>query len=84
METAGMHKGWMLIRWQGVPQTRASGDGLIRDFRVLKVDGLSSVLPPEAMGVTHEQRARDRERRQAEWRIRIAEGNEADPPPDRE
>jgi hypothetical protein len=77
MDTAGMHKGWMMVRWQGIPKTRTNGDGLVRDFRVVKVSDLPSLLPSEAMGITAAQRQDEREQRQSEWRLRIADGTGA-------
>jgi hypothetical protein len=74
IETGGMHRGWLMFRWQGVPKTRTSGDGLVRKFQLAKASDLSSFLPEAGMDVTSEQRTRQRLERQIEWRTRIAEG----------
>jgi hypothetical protein len=77
VDTAGMHQGWVAIRWQGVPRTRLSSEGLLREVRVVKVPDLQSMLPAAARGVTAEQRKLKVQQRISEWRLRIARGNSA-------
>jgi hypothetical protein len=74
IDTAGMHQGWIAIRWQGVPRTRTTVDGLLREVRVVKISDLASNLSPEARGVTPEQRRREFRQRTDEWRLRTAGG----------
>jgi hypothetical protein len=74
IDPAGMHQGWVAIRWQGVPPTRTNSDGLLRDLRVVKISDLPSILPAEARGVMPEQRRREFEERTDEWRLRISAG----------
>lgn len=47
LDTAGLHDGYILLRWQQLP-TGATGDGLLRDFKVVSLDRKTLVgLPPE-------------------------------------
>jgi hypothetical protein len=74
IDTAGMHQGWVAIRWQDVPWTRTNSDGLLREVRIVKVGDLASLLPAAARGVTPEQRRREVQQRTDEWRLRLATG----------
>jgi hypothetical protein len=74
IDTAGMHQGWVAIRWQDVPRTRTSSDGLLRDVRVVKSSDLVSLLPAAARGMTSEQRKREVKQRTDDWRLRLATG----------
>ena len=58
LETGGMRRGFLAMRWQGVPTTRTSNEGLVRDLRKVKVSELPKIIPAEAMGVTSAQRKR--------------------------
>ncbi|MDB6063378.1 MAG: hypothetical protein JWM78_3481 [Verrucomicrobiaceae bacterium] len=44
IDSVGLHEGWFLLRWQGLPNG-TSGDGLIRDCRAVKVADLEQYLP---------------------------------------
>ena len=44
IDTCGLHEGWMLTRWQGVP-TDAAIDRLIREVRLVKLDAIPSHIP---------------------------------------
>lgn len=52
LDTTGLHEGFGIIRWQNVPPD-ATGDGLLRDFRVValtdiaNMPGLARVTPKE-------------------------------------
>jgi hypothetical protein len=72
IDTAGMHQGWIAVRWQGVPRTRKNSDGLLREARLVKVTELASILPAEARGVTADQRREEQKQRADEWRLRTA------------
>jgi hypothetical protein len=74
IDTAGMHQGWIAVRWQGVPRTRANSDGLLREVRVVKAADLTSHLPPAACGITPVQRKLQLQQRADEWRLRTTEG----------
>lgn len=74
IDTAGWRRGWLQLRWQGVPATRTSGDGLIREVKLVKRSELASILPPAAVGITPEQRRAMLTERAEEWRLRIATG----------
>lgn len=44
IDTCGLHEGWMLTRWQGVPAD-APLDRMIRDVRLVKLDAVPADLP---------------------------------------
>jgi hypothetical protein len=77
LDTAGMHRGWFAFRWQGMPRTRTSSDGLVRDFKVVKVGELTSILPAALRNVTPDRRQREKRSRSDEWRLRIATGTKS-------
>jgi hypothetical protein len=53
LDTAGLHQGLGIMRWQSVPKSMTS-QGLVRDFRVIKHADLAKM--PELARVTPEQR----------------------------
>ena len=44
IDTCGMHEGWMLTRWQGVP-TGADLSSMIREVRLTTIGGLPDDIP---------------------------------------
>ncbi|WP_417622345.1 hypothetical protein [Parasphingorhabdus sp.] len=44
IDTCGLHEGWMLTRWQGVPAGSAI-DQMIRDVRLVKFDDIPADVP---------------------------------------
>jgi hypothetical protein len=44
IDTCGLHEGWMLTRWQGVPE-HAALDRMIRDVRLVKLDDIPPEIP---------------------------------------
>jgi hypothetical protein len=44
IDTSGLHEGWMLTRWQGVPADAAI-DRLIREVRLVKLDAIPGDIP---------------------------------------
>jgi hypothetical protein len=74
VSTDGMHQGWIAVRWQGVPRTRTSSEGLLKNVQFVKLSELPSVLPPDALGVTPEQRRAAVQQRVDQWRLRLATG----------
>jgi hypothetical protein len=53
LDTAGLHQGLAIMRWQGVPKDMTN-QGLVRDFRVIKHADLAKM--PELARVTPGQR----------------------------
>lgn len=53
IDTCGLHEGWMLTRWQGVPANPPQGS-MIRDVRLVKLDA----IPAEISRVDLEGRCR--------------------------
>jgi hypothetical protein len=44
IDTCGLHEGWMLTRWQGVPAGVSLGS-MIRDVRLVKLDAIPAEIP---------------------------------------
>ena len=44
IDTCGLHEGWMLTRWQGVPADAAL-DRMIREVRLVKLDTIPGEIP---------------------------------------
>jgi hypothetical protein len=44
IDTCGLHEGWMLTRWQGVPANPPL-DQMIREIRLVKLDAIPSAIP---------------------------------------
>jgi hypothetical protein len=44
IDTCGLHEGWMLTRWQGVPAD-APLNQMIREVRLVKIDAIPSDIP---------------------------------------
>lgn len=44
IDTCGLHEGWMLTRWQGVPANPPLGQ-MIRDVRLVKLDEIPGDIP---------------------------------------
>jgi hypothetical protein len=44
IDTCGLHEGWMLTRWQGVPANPPL-DQMIREVRLVKLDAIPSAIP---------------------------------------
>ncbi len=44
IDTCGLHEGWMLTRWQGVPEDAAI-NRLIREVRLVKLDSIPRDIP---------------------------------------
>ncbi len=44
IDTCGLHEGWMLTRWQGVPAD-APLDRMIREVRLVKLDAIPADIP---------------------------------------
>ena len=44
IDTCGLHEGWMLTRWQGVPASAAL-DRMIREVRLVRLDAIPAEVP---------------------------------------
>lgn len=56
LDTGGLHEGRILIRWQALPEGTKSADNAVREVKVVKLDELAKVLPPETNKVSPGQR----------------------------
>ncbi|MET0370353.1 MAG: hypothetical protein ABW039_03140 [Sphingobium sp.] len=69
LDTAGVHDGYLLLRWQGF-EPGSTSDGLLKSYRVVKIADLKSVLPSTTAWVTPEQQAKAIAVRAADYRKR--------------
>jgi hypothetical protein len=74
VDAAGWNQGWIEFRWQGLPRTRKDATDLVRDVKFVKLNQLTSILAPNALGVTAEDRRQILQARGEEWRLRVATG----------
>jgi hypothetical protein len=68
LDTTGLHDGFGVIRWQGVPPG-AKGDELLRGFRIIKV--ADAVHLPGIATITPAQRKTQLESRAVNWAKRL-------------
>jgi hypothetical protein len=71
IDTAGLSIGWMLLRWQAVPQS-ADPSTFIRSVRHVKLADLATELPPGVPGVTLDERRAEIARRVRRSATRLA------------
>ncbi|WP_226018745.1 hypothetical protein [Novosphingobium sp. FKTRR1] len=70
IDTAGIHDGYVLMRWQGF-EAGSAGTALLRDYRVVKFSDLKAVLPVTTRFVSRAARARAIAARAAAYKKRI-------------
>jgi hypothetical protein len=70
LDTAGLRAGIYGVRWQQMP-TGVTLDDAVRDIRVVKTATLKSVLPPETVWVTPEERKAQQAKRTADYARRL-------------
>jgi hypothetical protein len=73
IDAAGLHSGWFVLRWQGMPHDNKSGDGLIRSVTLVELKDLARILPAPQPTVSPDERRKELAMRAAEWRLRVAE-----------
>lgn len=69
LDTDGMRDGFGILRWQAVPPT-LTGEGLVRDFRKIRLSELASL--PDLLRVTPEERRRQVAARSASYNTRTS------------
>ena len=72
IDTVGLHSGWMMLRWQGVPPETDTAT-LIRSVATVKLADLASALPPDVPMATLASRSKQIARRIAEHALRLTE-----------
>jgi hypothetical protein len=72
IDTVGLHEGWFLLRWQGVPETTA-GSSLVREVNCVPLARLAAALPPGVPAATLDTRREQLRRRVAEHALRTRE-----------
>lgn len=71
IDTAGLHEGTVMVRWQGLPASTQDGGATI-SARVVKLTALSSALPTETRYVTATEREAQIQARVAGYARRTA------------
>jgi hypothetical protein len=71
IDTVGLHEGWMLLRWQGVPPSTDPAQ-LIGSVRTVKLHQLDSALPPDTPRADLRSRAAQIQSRIAEHALRFS------------
>jgi len=69
--TAGLHEGWIQVRWQGVPPHADSRD-LLRGVRLVKLADLDRSVAKDLPRVTAAQRSAELEEHRSQWLLRTA------------
>jgi hypothetical protein len=72
LDTSGLHEGSIFVRWQSLPETTKSADGAVREVKLVKLDDLAKLLPPEASKVTQQERKKQYDLRAANYTYRYA------------
>lgn len=70
IDTAGLHQGLFIIRWQGVPPG-ADPEQMVKQYRYLKLDELSSVIADTVPRVTEEERKEQVGKRARDYDLRL-------------
>ncbi len=69
IDTAGLHEGWFMLRWQNVKTTDAKS--LLRSARLVRVSELEPALPPGTPRATLQQRSAEIRMRARDYESRI-------------
>ncbi len=72
IDTAGLHEGWFMLRWQNLPQD-ADGAALVKSVRVVKLAQLQTALPANAPMADVQMRQREMLERIAQHKTRSAQ-----------
>jgi hypothetical protein len=72
VDTVGLHSGWFLLRWQGLP-AGATAAGLVRDCRLVKLAELPQQLPAGCPTVDLAQRRQQIASRAGQYTLRVAQ-----------
>jgi hypothetical protein len=68
LDTAGLHDGFGIVRWQATP-AGATNEGLLRSFRIIKFEEAAKL--PGIVRINPEQRRAQLEKRAREWANRL-------------
>ena len=71
IDTAGMRMGLFTTRWQGITDESASPDNAVVTLKVVKLDDLDKMLPPDIARVTPAERNEQRADRAASFALRL-------------
>jgi hypothetical protein len=70
IDTAGLHEGWFMLRWQNVKTTDAKS--LLRSARLVRVSELEPALPPGTPRATLQQRSAEIQTRAKDYESRYS------------
>ncbi|WP_242129501.1 hypothetical protein [Sphingobium sp. Sx8-8] len=70
VDTGGLHQGYVQLRWQGF-DSAGTGDGLLRGYKVVKLNQLKAEIAPDTPPVSPAQRAADIQARARAYRNRL-------------
>jgi hypothetical protein len=68
IDTAGLHEGWFMLRWQNVKTTDPKS--LLRNARLVPIAGLDAELPPGSPRATLQQRSAEIKKRAQDYESR--------------
>jgi len=71
-DVAGVERGWVLFRWQGMPRATRDGSQLVRSWQRVKTRELDGLLGESPARIGPDERPRQLASRRDEWRLRIA------------
>jgi hypothetical protein len=70
IDTAGLHQGMYIVRWQGVPKD-ADVNAMVQDFKVIRLADLATAVPSVVARVSAEERARQIAQRHGDFDQRL-------------
>lgn len=73
LDTNGLDAGGYFVRWMKFPELPPSGDGLVRDVRLVKLSDLRHALPDDVPRLTNAQRAVELAARAEAFERRLAQ-----------
>jgi hypothetical protein len=70
IDTAGLHQGMYIVRWQGVPKD-TDVNAMVKDFKVISLVDLATSIPPSVPRLNAAERAQQIAQRQSDFDHRL-------------